>query len=78
MLALAPSDGPLYRGRLLRALAVFAVPAGSGSALGSIISFFLVDTVFGGTLDVRQDGGDDHPDRARARLRPPARARPRA
>ena len=30
VLALAPSDGPLYRGRLLRALAAFAVPAGPG------------------------------------------------
>jgi magnesium-transporting ATPase (P-type) len=51
MLALAPSDGPLYRGRLLRALAAFAVPAGLATALGSILSFFLVDTVFGGSLD---------------------------
>ncbi len=51
VLALAPSDGPLYRGRLLRALAAFAVPAGLAIALGSILSFFLVDTVFGGSLD---------------------------
>jgi cation-transporting P-type ATPase E len=51
VLALAPSDGPLYRGRLLRSLAAFAVPAGVGAALGSILSFFLVDTVFGGTLE---------------------------
>jgi magnesium-transporting ATPase (P-type) len=51
VLALAPSDGPLYRGRLLRALAAFAVPAGIATALGSIISFFLVDTVFGGSLE---------------------------
>jgi len=50
VLALAPSDGPLYRGRLLRALAAFAVPAGVATALGSILSFFLVDTVFGGNL----------------------------
>jgi cation-transporting P-type ATPase E len=50
-LALLPSDGPLYRGRLLRALAAFAVPAGVATALGSIISFFLVDTVAGGTLE---------------------------
>jgi P-type E1-E2 ATPase len=50
VLALAPSDGPLYRGRLLRALAAFAVPAGVATALGSILSFFLVDTVFGGSL----------------------------
>jgi magnesium-transporting ATPase (P-type) len=51
VLALAPSDGPLYRGHLMRALAVFAVPAGIGIALGSIVSFFLVDTVFGGSLE---------------------------
>ncbi len=51
VLALAPSDGPLYRGRLLRALAAFAVPAGVSTALGSIVSFFLVDTVFGGSLE---------------------------
>ncbi|MGI8631365.1 MAG: HAD-IC family P-type ATPase [Solirubrobacterales bacterium] len=50
VLALAPSDGPLYRGRLLRALAAFAVPAGSAIALGSLLAFFLVDTVAGGTL----------------------------
>ena len=51
VLALAPSDGPLYRGRLLRALAAFAVPTGVATALGSILSFFFVDTVFGGSLD---------------------------
>ncbi len=51
VLALAPSDGPLYRGRLLRALAAFAVPAGLATALGSILSFFLVDTVLGGSLE---------------------------
>lgn len=51
VLALAPSDGPLYRGRLLRALAAFAVPAGLATALGSIFSFFFVDTVFGGSLE---------------------------
>jgi magnesium-transporting ATPase (P-type) len=51
VLALAPSDGPLYRGRLMRALAAFAVPAGVATALGSILSFFLVDTMFGGSLD---------------------------
>ncbi len=51
VLALAPSDGPLYRGRLLHALAAFAVPAGIATALGSILSFFLVDTVFGGSLE---------------------------
>jgi magnesium-transporting ATPase (P-type) len=51
VLALMPSDGPLYRGRLLRALGAFAVPAGLATALGSILSFFLVDTVFGGSLE---------------------------
>ena len=51
VLALAPSEGPLYRGRLLRALAAFAVPAGISTALASILSFFLVDTVAGGTLE---------------------------
>jgi P-type E1-E2 ATPase len=51
VLALMPSDGPLYRGRLLRALAAFAVPAGLATALGSILSFFLVDSVAGGTLE---------------------------
>jgi magnesium-transporting ATPase (P-type) len=51
VLALAPSDGPLYRDRLLRALAAFAVPAGLATALGSILSFLLVDTVFGGSLE---------------------------
>jgi magnesium-transporting ATPase (P-type) len=51
VLALAPSDGPLYRGRLLRALAAFAVPAGVATALASILSFFLVDTVAGASLE---------------------------
>jgi cation-transporting P-type ATPase E len=51
VLALLPSDGPLYRGRLLRALAAFAVPAGLATAIGSILSFFLVDTVAGDSLE---------------------------
>ncbi|MEK6277228.1 MAG: HAD-IC family P-type ATPase [Actinomycetota bacterium] len=51
VLALAPSDGPLYRGRLLRSLAAFAVPAGLAIAFASILSFFLVDSVFGGSLE---------------------------
>lgn len=51
VLALAPSDGPLYRGRLLRALGAFAVPAGIATAAASIISFFLVDVVFGGGIE---------------------------
>ena len=51
VLALAPSEGPLYRGRLLRALAAFAVPAGVGIGVGSLLSFGLVDGVFGGSLN---------------------------
>jgi len=51
VLALAPSEGPLYRGRLLRALAAFAVPAGLAIGIASLLSFFLVDNVFGGTLE---------------------------
>ncbi|MFN2612417.1 MAG: HAD-IC family P-type ATPase [Solirubrobacterales bacterium] len=51
VLALAPSDGPLYRGHLMRSLASFAVPAGLAIAAGSLASFFLVDTVFGGSLE---------------------------
>ena len=50
VLALAPSEGPLYRGRLLRALAAFALPAGVGIAIASILSLFLVDSLAGGTL----------------------------
>jgi magnesium-transporting ATPase (P-type) len=51
VLALAPSDGPLYRGRLLRALAAFAIPSGVATGIASIISFFLVDTVAGASLN---------------------------
>ena len=51
VLALAPSEGPLYRGRLLRALAAFAVPAGIGIAVGSMLSFFFVDSLAGGTVE---------------------------
>ena len=51
VLALAPSDGPLYRGRLLRALGAFALPAGLATALASILSFFLVNAVFGGGIE---------------------------
>ena len=51
VLALAPSEGPLYRGRLLRALAAFAVPAGVGIGVGSLLSFALVDGIFGGSLN---------------------------
>jgi magnesium-transporting ATPase (P-type) len=50
VLALAPSEGPLYRGRLLKALAAFAFPAGISMGVGSLLSFFLVDDIFGGTL----------------------------
>jgi len=51
VLALAPSDGPLYRGRLLRSLGAFALPAGLATALSTILSFFLIDKVFGGSLE---------------------------
>ena len=51
VLALAPSDGPLYRGHLLRALGAFAIPAGLATAFASILSFFLIDGVFGGSLE---------------------------
>ena len=51
VLALAPSEGPLYRGRLLRALAAFAVPAGVGIAVASLLSFFFVDSLGGGTIE---------------------------
>ncbi len=51
VLALAPSEGPLYRGHLLRSLAAFAVPAGVACGVASLLSFFLVDTVFGGTIE---------------------------
>jgi cation-transporting ATPase E len=50
VLALAPSEGPLYRGRLLRALAAFAFPAGVAMGIASELSFFFVDSVFGGSL----------------------------
>jgi magnesium-transporting ATPase (P-type) len=51
VLALAPSEGPLYRGRLLRALAAFAFPAGIAMGIASELSFILVDGVFGGSLE---------------------------
>jgi cation-transporting ATPase E len=51
VLALAPSEGPLYRGRLLRALTAFSLPAGIGIGVGSLLSFFLVDAIFGGSLN---------------------------
>jgi cation-transporting P-type ATPase E len=50
VLALAPSEGPLYRGRLLRALAAFGFPAGIAIGVGTLLSFFLVDSIFGGSL----------------------------
>jgi cation-transporting ATPase E len=51
VLALAPSEGPLYRGRLLKALAAFAFPAGIAMGVASLLSFFMVDSIFGGTLE---------------------------
>ena len=35
---------------MLRALAAFAVPAGVGIAVGSLLSFFMVDEIFAGSL----------------------------
>ena len=49
VLALAPSDGPLYRGHILRALGAFALPAGIATALATIFSFLVVDA--SGSLD---------------------------
>jgi hypothetical protein len=51
VLALAPSEGPLYRGRLLSALAAFAIPAGVSIGVASLLSFLLVDDVFGGSTE---------------------------
>jgi cation-transporting P-type ATPase E len=56
VLALAPSDGPLYRGRLLRALAAFAVPSGVATGLASILSCLLINTVGGGNLEAGRTG----------------------
>ena len=50
VLALAPSSGPLYRGRLLGALAEFAIPAGVATAIATTLSFLLVDGIGGGDL----------------------------
>jgi hypothetical protein len=50
VLALAPSDGPLYRGHLIRSLAAFAIPSGVATGIASILSCFLVDTVDGAGL----------------------------
>lgn len=51
VLALAPSEGPLYRGRLLKALAAFAFPAGIAMGIASLLSFFFVDGLAGGSLE---------------------------
>jgi cation-transporting P-type ATPase E len=51
VLALVPSDGPLYRGRLLRALGAFAIPAGVATGVASIVSCFLVSTVAGAGIE---------------------------
>ncbi len=78
VLALAPSDGPLYRGRLLRSLAAFAVPA--GVAIGARLDPLLP----AGRHDLRRlargrpHRGDHDPDHPRPQLRAAARARPRA
>ena len=54
VLALAPSEGPLYRGRLLRALAAFAFPAGIAMGIASLLSSFFVDELAGGTTSEGQ------------------------
>ncbi len=46
VLALAPSEGPLYRGRLLRALTAFSLPAGVGIGVGSLVAYFAVGSIF--------------------------------
>ncbi|UJA19546.1 HAD-IC family P-type ATPase [Thermoleophilia bacterium SCSIO 60948] len=51
LLAILPSEGPLYRGRLLRSLSAFAFPAGIASAIASLASFWLVDGLFGGSIE---------------------------
>ena len=76
VLALAPSEGPLYRGRLLRALAAFAVPAGTRDRRR------LAALLLHGRQDLRRLAGrgphrrHHDADRPRALLHPPARARP--
>ena len=74
VLALAPSEGPLYRGRLLRALAAFAFPAGSrwASPRCSPSSSWT-----SAARSRRAAPPPRRPDRARALLHPPARARAR-
>ncbi len=66
-------------GSCARSLA-FAVPAGVGTAVASMLSFFFVDSLAGGTLDGGANRRDGHADRARPLLHPAARARagPRA
>ena len=51
VLAILPSEGPLYRGRLLKALAAFAFPAGIAMGIASLLSFFFVDGLAGGSLE---------------------------
>ena len=51
VLAILPSEGPLYRGRLLRALAAFAFPAGIAMGIASLLAFFFVDGLAGGSLE---------------------------
>ena len=75
VLALAPSEGPLYRGRLLRALAVVRGP-GRGRDRRRLDALVLLRGLAGRRH--RRGGphrGDHHPDRARPLLHPAARAR---
>ena len=78
VLALAPSEGPLYRGRLLRALAAFAVPAGVAMRRSPRCSRSSSSTRLRRHARGGPDRGDDDADRARPLLHPAARARARA
>jgi P-type E1-E2 ATPase len=75
VLALAPSEGPLYRGRLLRALLSFAIPAGVGnrSRLDALLLLRRQPCRRDGVRGT--DRGDRDLGRARALLHPPPRAR---
>ena len=79
VLALAPSEGPLYRGRLLRA-ARRVRGARGGRDRGRLDALVLLRRLARRRAPIEEgtDRRDDHPDRARPLLHPPARARPGA
>ena len=77
VLALAPSEGPLYRGRLLRALAAFAFPAGISMGIASLLSFFTRRQRLRRHPRRGPHRRDHDAGRARALLHRPARARAR-